>query len=42
MLTNAIPDNYEGAPELTWAIVLAVLGFAIVFVMERFGDKAEK
>ena len=42
MMTNALPANYEGTPELTWAIVLAILGFAIVFVMERFGAKEEK
>lgn len=42
MMTNVIPANYEGTPEMIWAIVLAVVGFAIVFVMERVGRKEAK
>tara|TARA_B100000508_G_scaffold130740_1_gene118339 strand:+ start:48179 stop:49108 length:930 start_codon:yes stop_codon:yes gene_type:complete len=42
MLTNVLPANYEGMAQLGWAIGLAVLGFAIVFIMERFGASQQK
>jgi putative membrane protein len=42
MMTNVMPANYDGLAEMWWAIGLAILGFIIVFVMERFGAAQEE
>lgn len=42
MLTNVLPAEYEGTAQLGWAIGLSIIGFLIVFVMERFGAAKEK
>lgn len=35
---NVLPGNYLGDPHLFWAIVLAVTGFVLIFVVERFAN----
>jgi putative membrane protein len=42
MMTNVVPANYEGVAELGWAIGLAVVGFVVVFALERFGAAKEE
>lgn len=42
MMTNVLPRNYEGTPELVYAIGLAVIGFVIVFALERLGGRKKK
>lgn len=32
---NVLPHGYNGDPHLFWAIVLAVLGFVVIFAIER-------
>ncbi len=39
---NVLPTAYEGDPHLTMAIVLAVVGFVLIFVIERFANQKEQ
>jgi putative membrane protein len=41
MMTNVVPANYEGVAELGWAIGLAIIGFLVVFLLERFGSSKD-
>lgn len=34
--TNVLPNGFEGEPLILWVVLLAILGFAIVFVLDRF------
>lgn len=36
---NVLPGDYIGEPQVVMAIVVAVIGFAIIFLLERFGAK---
>lgn len=42
MMTNVLPAQYDGSAELAFAIGLAVFGFLVVFLLERFGAAKEK
>ena len=33
------PQNFEGDPKITMAIVLAILGFVLMFGMEKLASK---
>ena len=33
---NVLPGNFEGEPQVMFVVLLAVVGFAIIFLMERF------
>ncbi len=36
---NILPNSYEGDPQLMFAILLAVLGFSLIFILERIASK---
>ncbi len=36
---SILPINYEGNPELLWAIILAVIGFSVILLLERFSKE---
>lgn len=36
---SILPFNYDGNPELLWAIVLAILGFAVILLLEKFSKE---
>ena len=36
---NVIPSAYDGEPFVIWAVIAAVIGFAIVFLLEKFGGQ---
>ena len=37
--TNVWPTTFEGDPQLIWALVLAVIGFSLIFILERTASK---
>jgi len=39
---NVLPGNYSGEPFLLMAIALAILGFILIFVVERFANDKTK
>ena len=36
---NILPGSYEGDPKLILALVLAILGFSLIFILERVASK---
>ena len=36
---NVWPLNYDGEPQLYWALGLAALGFCLIFILEHFASK---
>jgi len=36
---SVMPCNYQGEPYLLWAIVFSVLGFLLIFILEKFAPK---
>ena len=36
---NVAPWNFEGNPMLWQAVLLAILGFALIFLLERVADR---
>ncbi len=38
---NILPNTYEGDPQLMFAILLAVLGFSLIFILERIAAKSK-
>lgn len=42
MMANVLPGDFGGNSQLMTAIVCAVVGFAIIFTLERFGPKENK
>lgn len=39
---NLLPQNFEGENQLVFAVVLAVIGFAMIFVLEGLGKRFNK
>lgn len=37
--TNVLPFDYDGNPQLLQAILLAVLGFSLIFILEKLASK---
>ena len=38
---NVWPLNYDGEPQLYWALGLAALGFCLIFILEHFASKKD-
>ncbi len=38
---NISPFNYEGDNQLVFAILLAIIGFSLIFILEKFADKEQ-
>lgn len=38
---NVWPWNYDGEPQLYWALALAALGFCLIFILEHFASKKD-
>jgi len=38
-MTNTLPSGYEGDPYILWCILLALVGFGVVFLLERLGEQ---
>ncbi|NKI32851.1 DUF368 domain-containing protein [Croceivirga thetidis] len=36
---NVLPSAFEGDPQLLLALVLAIVGFSLIFILERFASK---
>ncbi len=36
---SILPFNYDGNPELLWAIVLAIIGFSVILLLEKFSKE---
>jgi len=36
---SILPFNYDGNPELLWAIILAAIGFMVILLLERFSKE---
>lgn len=36
---SILPQNYEGNPQILYAIIFAVIGFLTIFLLERFASK---
>lgn len=39
MWENVMPNNYTGEPYILWCIFLLLIGFSLVFILERLGNK---
>lgn len=37
--TNTSPFNYEGDPQILYALVTAIIGFSLIFILERTASK---
>lgn len=38
---SVFPSSYEGEPYLLWAILFAILGFLLIFILEKFATKED-
>ncbi|MGB5357611.1 MAG: DUF368 domain-containing protein [Eudoraea sp.] len=39
---NVLPSTYEGDPQILYAVLLALLGFSLIFILENLAKKSEK
>lgn len=39
---SVLPAQFEGDPQILWVIIFMLIGFSLVFFMDRFGGKREK
>ncbi len=42
LMENVLPANYSGEPYILYCLILLVLGFSVVFLLERLGETIEK
>jgi putative membrane protein len=42
MMANVLPGNFIGEPQIIYVILLAIVGYLLVYLMEKFGNKSEK
>jgi putative membrane protein len=38
---NILPSTYEGDPQILYAVLLALLGFSLIFILENSAKKSE-
>ena len=38
---SILPQNYDGNPQILYAIIFAIIGFLTIFLLERFADKSK-
>ncbi|HLV42319.1 MAG TPA: DUF368 domain-containing protein [Brumimicrobium sp.] len=41
MMVNVLPDNFNGEPQLLYVVLLAIGGYLLVYLMDKFGSKSE-
>ena len=39
---SVLPTSFDGDPQLTWALILAIFGFALIFILEKTASKKER
>ena len=39
---SVLPGSFDGDPQLTWALLLTIIGFALIFILEKTASKKEK
>jgi len=43
LMENVLPSAYkEGEPFIIWCVLLLIIGFSVVFLLERLGDNTQK
>lgn len=42
MMKNVMPDNFVGEPQILYVVLLALFGYLLVYLMDKFGNKTEK
>lgn len=42
MMLNVLPANFDGNPQILSAIILLIVGFAIVLLLEKVGSSREQ
>lgn len=42
MMANVMPDNFIGEPQILYVVLLALFGYLLVYLMDKFGNKSEK
>ncbi len=38
---SILPQNYDGNPQILYAIIFAIIGFLTIFLLERFADQSK-
>lgn len=41
LTTNVLPNNYDGEPYLLYAVLLAIIGYLVVYGLEKFAPQSE-
>ncbi|PKR80849.1 DUF368 domain-containing protein [Brumimicrobium salinarum] len=41
MMTNVLPQNFIGEPQILYVALLAIAGYLLVYLMDRFGNKTK-
>ncbi|WP_234369080.1 DUF368 domain-containing protein [Brumimicrobium mesophilum] len=42
MMANVMPDNFIGEPQILYVVLLALFGYLLVYLLDKFGNKSEK
>lgn len=42
MMANVLPGNFIGEPQILYVVLLALFGYLLVYLMDKFGNKSEK
>lgn len=42
MMANVLPQNFIGEPQVLYVVILAIIGYLLVYLMDKFGSKSEK
>lgn len=42
MMANVMPDNFIGEPQILYVVLLALFGYLLVYLLDKFGNKTEK
>ncbi|WP_233244134.1 DUF368 domain-containing protein [Brumimicrobium oceani] len=42
MMANVLPGNFVGEPQVLYVVLLALFGYLLVYIMDKFGNKSKK
>ncbi|HZH86930.1 MAG TPA: DUF368 domain-containing protein, partial [Brumimicrobium sp.] len=42
MMGNVLPQNFIGEPQVLYVVLLAIVGYLLVYLMDKFGNKSKK
>lgn len=42
MMVNVMPGNFIGEPQVLYVVLLALFGYLLVYLLDKFGNKSEK